>query len=68
VQPRRVDSSQRNPWQHGSTREDDQGCTFSLETLAGEFTVVASLKALISLQAEGNQKAHSRRKPVRRWV
>ena len=44
VRPERIDPSQRRPRQRGRTREEDQGRTFRLETRAGEFTAVASLK------------------------
>ena len=37
---------------------EDQGRAFSLEALAGEFTVMASLKAQ-SLEAKGNRNARS---------
>ena len=45
VRPGRVDPSRRKPRRRGSTREGDQGRTFRLETRAGEFTAVASLRA-----------------------
>ena len=45
VRSKRIDTSQRRPWQHGGTREEDQDRTFRLETRAGEFTAVASLRA-----------------------
>ena len=45
VRPERIDPSQRKPWQRGHTREEDRGRTFRLETRAGEFAVVASLRA-----------------------
>ncbi len=37
---------------------EDQGHAFSLEALAGEFTVMASLRVL-SPEAKGNQQARS---------
>ena len=44
VRPGRVDPSRRKPRRRGSTREGDQGRTLRLETRAGEFTAVASLR------------------------
>ena len=44
VRPERVDPSRRKPRQRSVTREEDQGCTFRLETRAGEFIAVASLR------------------------
>ena len=43
--PERVDPSRRKPRRRESTMEEDQGHAFSLETLAGEFIVMASLRA-----------------------
>jgi hypothetical protein len=42
---------------------EDQGHAFSLEALAGEFTVMASLR-VINLEAKGNQ--HARNEAIRR--
>jgi hypothetical protein len=44
VRPERIDPSQRRLRQRGSAREEDQGRMFRLETRAGEFTAVASLR------------------------
>ena len=57
VRPERVDSYQRKPWQRGGTRKEDQGRTFRLETRAGEFTAVASLRGKTRKQRETNTRA-----------
>ena len=44
VRPERIDSIKRKPRQRGGTMMEDQGRTFRLETRAGEFTAMASLK------------------------
>ena len=59
VRPERIDPFRRKPRQRGCTRKEDQGRTFRLETRAGEFAVVASLRVQTRKRRETEKHATS---------